>query len=64
MSRTEVSLEEQILQAFKRAYLEELFDVAEHLLRALEVLQSDPPFGAELGEAYLSICGNVPTETA
>lgn len=68
MSRTDVSLEEQILQAFKRAYLEERFDVAEHLLRALEVLQSDPLFGAELGEAYLSVCprppGSEPLEAA
>ena len=55
MSRADVSLEEQILQTFKRAYLEERLDVAEHLLRALEVLQSDN-CGAELCEAYLSIC--------
>ncbi len=49
MSRTKISLEEQILQAFKRAYLEERLDVADHLLRALEVLQSNSLFGIPAG---------------
>lgn len=54
MSR-KISLEQQILDAFKRAYVEGRPDVAEHLLRALETLQGNPFLGLELGEAYLSI---------
>ena len=48
-------LEDQILEAFQRALSEEQSDVAEHLLRALEVLQPDPASGASAAKAYRAI---------
>ncbi len=57
MPKKRISLERQILEAFTRAYGEGRLDVAEHLLRALEVLQRDDWLaGAELNEAYLTVC--------
>lgn len=53
-SRTPL-LENQILEAFKRALSEEQSDVAEHLLQALEVLQPDPAPGSSVAKAYLAI---------
>lgn len=56
MPKKRVSLERQILEAFTRAHGEGRLDVAEHLLRALETLQGDRLAGAELNEAYLTVC--------
>ncbi len=56
MPKKRISLERQILEAFTRAHGEGRLDVAEHLLRALETLQRDRLAGAELNEAYLTVC--------
>jgi hypothetical protein len=56
MPKKRISLEQQILEAFTRAHDKGRLDVAEHLLQALEALQRDGLAGAELGEAYLTIC--------
>lgn len=55
LARTKMSLEEQILRAFKQAYAEGEYEVAEHLLRVLETLNRDPLHGPSLGEACLMI---------
>jgi hypothetical protein len=48
-------LEDQILEAFKRALSEEQSEAAEHLLRALEVLQPDPMPTSSVAKAYRAI---------
>jgi hypothetical protein len=48
-------LEEQVLAALKQAMTDDRLDVAEHLLRALEVLVPDCAPGSPLAAAYLLI---------
>ncbi|MDJ0390302.1 hypothetical protein QMO56_19505 [Roseomonas sp. E05] len=48
------SLERRILAAFQHALAEGRFDVAEHLLCALETLVPDGAPGTALSAAYLS----------
>jgi hypothetical protein len=49
------ALEEEILAALRRAYEGRRFDVAEHLLRALETIESVPQAGGVLAAAYDTI---------
>lgn len=56
MPKKRISLEQQILKAFTRAYDEGQLDVAEHLLQALEALQDHWFAGEELGKACLTVC--------
>lgn len=44
-----------VLTAFNQAMADNRLDVAEHLLRALETLQTVPITGSLLAKAYLSI---------
>lgn len=46
-------LEDNILAAFKEAYDAERMDVAQHLLCALEALETQALRGNALGRAYL-----------
>ena len=48
-------LDAQVLAALERALAEGQFEVAEHLLRALEALCPDAALGSPLGEAYLAV---------
>ncbi|MFC1457137.1 hypothetical protein ACETIH_10475 [Microvirga arabica] len=52
------SLERKILAALKAAFAEERLDIAEHLVCALEVLESEPTPGSALGQAYAMIAGS------
>lgn len=49
------TLEEQVLAAFKQAVAEDRLAVADHLLRALEVLVPDEGLGSILDDAYILI---------
>ena len=51
------SLEGKILAALKVAFAEGRLDVAEHLVRALEILEPEPSPGSALGQAYAMIVG-------
>ena len=51
------SLGDNILAAFKAARERGRLDVAEHLLSALEALESRPRPGSALGRGYLTIAG-------
>jgi hypothetical protein len=51
------SLEGKILAALKAAFTEGRLDVAEHLVRALEILEPEPSPGSALGQAYAMIVG-------
>lgn len=61
MKRPTVELEEDILAVFNRACEQSKFDVAEHLLRALEVLgatdndKRSPYLHESVADAYLTI---------
>ena len=48
-------LERRTLAAFRQAVDDGRLDVAEHLLRALEVLKPDLAPGSPLADAYLSL---------
>jgi hypothetical protein len=48
-------LDDKILAVFKEAYAAGRMDVAEHLMRALESLQSEPHPGDALRQAYIRI---------
>lgn len=52
------SLEAKTLAALKAAFAEDRLDVAEHLVRALEVLEGEPRPGSALGQAYAMIAGS------
>lgn len=52
---TRQTLDVKILAAFKQACAEGRLDVADHLLRALEILDARPKPGSPLEEAYFSI---------
>ena len=52
------SLDEKILAAFKQACVEDRLDVADHLLRALQVLDGEPEPGTCVGEAYRRIAAS------
>ena len=52
------SLEGKILAALKAAFAEGRLDVAEHLVRALEILEPEPSPGSALGQAYAMIVGS------
>ena len=52
--RSHTSLEQSLLNVFREAYRARRFDVAEHLLCALEVLDGQVKLGAALREAYLT----------
>jgi hypothetical protein len=51
------SLDAKILVALKAAFAEDRFDVAEHLVCALEALEREPSPGSALGQAYVMIAG-------
>lgn len=51
-------LEGKILAALKAAFAEGRLDVAEHLVRALEILEPEPSPGSALGQAYAMIVGS------
>ncbi len=55
MVRCVISLEERILIAFQQAFVDDRLDVAEHLLRALERMQTGERVTAALGDAYLML---------
>lgn len=48
-------LEQKILAALRDAVAENRLDVAEYLLQALEILESEPRPNSSLGKAYLLI---------
>ena len=48
-------LEKQLFAVLKQAMTDNRFDVADHLLRALEVLAPDSELGSTLGRAYILI---------
>lgn len=66
MTRRSGSLEEETLLLFKLACRENRLDVAEHFLRALEILEREPgPRGgarcqSALAEAYMELVRTVP----
>lgn len=55
-------LEDQILNAFKQALSEEQSEVAEYLLRALEVLQPNPAPASSVAKAYRAI-DDIPSDS-
>lgn len=57
MNNQEQALGAQILSAFQRAYQENEMEIAEHLLRALEVLARRDADGESLGETAYLILG-------
>jgi len=56
-----VSLEGDVLRLLRRAMVEERFDVADHLLRALETLAASSLPGSALAEAYIIVSEAVPS---
>lgn len=60
MSETICSLEEVVYAAFLRACKEQDLAVAEHLLRALEVMAQRSGDGDRLQRAYLTLAGKWP----
>ncbi|KUM28557.1 hypothetical protein AU467_34610 [Mesorhizobium loti] len=64
MNRRDISLERQILAAFKLAHDTGRLAVADHLLCALECLCGDACRGTALGEAYRAICSCRPDQPA
>jgi hypothetical protein len=60
MHRPSDNLENQILVAWERAMAEDRPDVAEHLLRALEVLCGGDLAGSALATAYAMLAARKP----
>lgn len=56
-----VVLERELLSLLRRAIAEERLDVADHLLRALEILAPSLVPGSALAQAYLTVSKAPPT---
>ena len=58
MPSSGLALERRVLSGFKQGYAEHRLDVAEHLIRALKILDPDWSPGSAAAEAYMTICND------